>query len=339
MAEAATGWTARKREAATPAWGARPRYAPTDIPLLLWREKWLMLGVFLALFVPLIIAVALLAKPTYPTYASVLVRLGQEYVYEPRAGDAGRGAVPEPDTVIQAETEILGSEALKRRVIAKLGLSRIDPKLGLIYARGDAVAKNKALGQAVRAIEQNLDIVTAPDAPVIRIGFQHKDPDVAAAVLNTLLEEYLVYRRTVLIDPTSPVIEQQRIIFQQRLVDADQAYEDFLVSNRIGDFVAEKASLSQLQAQIEQQKYQTEAQLQERTARLAALNGQLGGVAQEVGIYRDINTAASDKLAQLRVQREDLLSRYKPDARPVREVDIQIAQLERAVAGGRTTTD
>ncbi|HEX2561564.1 GumC family protein [Phenylobacterium sp.] len=329
----------RPRGASAPSWTARPRYAPSDIPVLLWRERWLMAGVFAAIFIPLLLVAALLIKPSYPAYASVLVRLGQEYVYEPRAGDAGRGAVPEPDQLIQAETEILGSEALKRRVIDKIGLDKIDPKLAAKYAKATPAERRKIIGGVVRSFEQNLAIETAPDTPVIRVGFEHKNPELAALMLNTLIEEYLVYRRNVLIDPTSPVIEQQRIIFQQRLADADQAYQDFLVNNRIGDFVAEKASLSQLQAQIEQQKLQTEAQLQERTARLGALQSQLGQVAAEVGLYRDLNTAASDKLAQLRVQREDLLSRYKPDARPVQDVDVQIAQLEQAVAQGRTTTD
>ena len=36
------------------------------------------------------------------------------------------------------------------------------------------------------------------------------------------------------------------------LAEADAALNNFLTTNQIGDFVAEKASLSQLQAQIEQ---------------------------------------------------------------------------------------
>ncbi|MET0294817.1 MAG: lipopolysaccharide biosynthesis protein [Phenylobacterium sp.] len=298
-----------------------------------------MIVIFLAIAIPGVLGAWLLIKPTYPTYASVLVRLGQEYVYEPRSGDAGRGAVPEPDTLIQAELEILGSETLKRRVIDKLGLAFIDPKAADAYKGADTAKRQQIIGAVVRGIEQNLQIATTPDAPVIRLGFQHPNPKVAAKVLNTLLEEYLQYRRTVLIDPTSPIIEQQRIAFQRRLADADEAYEDFLTSNRIGDFVAEKASLSQLQAQIEQQKYQTEAQLQERIARQAALDAQLRQLSPEVGLYRDLNPAGNDKLVQLKVQREDLLSRYRPDAKPVQELDIQIGQMERAIAAGRTAGD
>jgi len=44
-------------------------------------------------------------------------------------------------------------------------------------------------------------------------------------------------------------------------------------------------------------------------------------------------------LAALRVQREDLLSRYRVDSRPIQDLDTQIAQLEAGMAAGRTRTE
>ena len=329
-------WTAATQDGGPGfAWAGRPRYALSDFPVLLWRERYLMAAIFLILFV-LGVAAALTMKTSYEAYSSVLVRLGQEYVYEPRAGDAGRGAVLDSDAVIQSEIEILGAAPLKLRVIERLGLSRTYPDLAEKYAKATPAEKKTIMSMAIRAIEQNLKIETAPDTPIVRIGFSHKDPQAAALILNTLLEEYLIYRRTVLVDPSAPALEQQRQLFETRLADADAAYEEFLTSNRIGDFVAEKASLSQLQAQIEQQKYQTDAQLQDRIGRLASLNAQLGQVSREVGIYRDISSAPGEKLVGLKVQREELLSRYRADARPVQELDAQIAQLEAGMAAGRT---
>lgn len=336
---AAGAWTSRSSDPPPgAAWASRPRYALSDVVALLWRERLLMIGVFLVLFV-LGMAAAFGMKTTYPAYASVLVRLGQEYVYEPRTGDAGRGAIPDSDQLIQSETEILGSAQLKQKVIERLGISKIYPELGKKYATAKPDQQREIADAALRAMESNLNIATAPDTPIIRVGFEHEDAKTAALVLNTLLEEYLIYRRGILADTTSPVLEQQRLAFESRLVAADAAYEDFLNNNRIGDFATEKASLSQLQAQIEQQKYVVEAQLQDRVGRLAALERQFAQVAPEVGLYRDVNPAGADKLVELKVQREDLLSRYRSDARPVQELDAQIAHLERAIADGRTRGD
>ena len=315
-----------------------PRYDLSDYVTRLAREKWLILFVFLVISA-LGIAAATRMKTLYPVYSSVLVRLGQEYVYEPRAGDAGRGAVPDSDQVIQSETEILGSAQLKQRVITRLGLARINPKLAEKYAASDASEKKRVLADAVQDMERNTKIETAPDTPIIKLSFKAEDPEVAALVLNTLLEEYLVYRRGVLGDTSGPALAEQRAQLEKRLDQADRAFQDFLAVNQIGDFAAEKANLAQLSAQVQQQKYQAEAQLQERVARLANLSSQMGGITKEVGLYRDFSGAASDKLAALRVQREDLLSRYKNDARPVQEVESQIAQLEAGLASGRTRTE
>lgn len=331
-------WTSTQQGETQAAGPARVRYDLRDLPALLWRERGLMLTVFIVVAaIGLILAVSM--PKLYRPNASLLVRLGQEYVYEPRTGDAGRGAVPDADSVIQAETEILQSAHLKQRVLDRLGLAYVYPDLAKVYAAGGASGQQKAIASAVHAMGAHLKIQTAPDTPIIKLSFGHPDAAVAAKVLNTLLEEYLVYRRDVLAEGASPALEAQRRSFERRLQQADDAYEQFLDANRIGDFVAEKASLTQLQSQIEQQKFQNLAQLQDRQGRLAMLDRQLGQAPAEVVLSRDQNNAGSDRLMALRVQREDLLSRYRPDATPVKELDAQIAQLEIGVAAGRTVGD
>lgn len=263
------------------------RYALSDLPALLWRERRLMLAVFLTLSVLGMVA-ALTLKTRYEAYSSVLVRLGQEYVYEPRVGDAGRGTSLDSGRMVQSELEILGAAPLKLRVIERLGLAQTYPDLARAYAKAATPAEKTAvMGRAVRAIEQGLAIETAPNTPIVRVRFSHQDPKAAALILNTLLEEYLIFRRAVLIDPGSPALEQQRQVFEARLADAEAAYEAFLTDNRIGDFAAEKASVPQLQAGVEQQRLQTDAQLQARLGRLASLSAQLDQAPREVVIYRD----------------------------------------------------
>ena len=319
-------------------WATRPRYALSDFATLLWRERFVMLAVFL-LISAVGIGFALTLHKTYPAQASVLVRLGQEYVYQPRAGDAGRGAVPELNQVIQSESEILGSDALKDRVIARLGFSRLFPTQAARFAAATPDQRSTMLGQARVALGRSLSIGNAPDSSVIRVGYQDRAPATSALVLNTLLDEYMAYRRTVLGGPNIQAVGEQRDQFERRLAEADAALNTFLTSNQIGDFVAEKASLSQLQAQIEQQQYQAQTQLHEREGRLATLGAQMRSVSPEIGLYRDANPALETRLTELRVQREGLLSRYRPDAQPVRDLDIQIAQLESAQAAGRAQGD
>jgi uncharacterized protein involved in exopolysaccharide biosynthesis len=318
-------------------WRMRPRYAPSDFVTLLWRERVLMLVIFLVIVI-VGAGYAMTLKTLYPAQSSLLVRLGPEYVYTPRVGDAARGAVPEGDAVMQSEVEILSSAQLKERVIQHIGLEKLFPGIGKGYDHASADQQRLMMGKAILAMEKGLKVGAAPGTPVVRLTYEHPDPVLAARVLNTLLDEYLIYRRSILLDPTAP-LEEQRKAFEARLAQADEAYESFLGSNNIGDFEAEKTSLSQLQASLEQQKYTADSQLKERQGRLAALEAQLGGVNPEIGLYRDVDHTAQDKLQDLRMQRENLLSRYKPDAAPVRDMDAQIANLSRAIGEGGMVGD
>ncbi|HYE45950.1 MAG TPA: GumC family protein [Caulobacter sp.] len=332
---AASTWTMVPADPPARDWVGRPRYAPSDFVTLLWREKGLMLGVFLLIFL-IGLGFAFTLKKSYTAGSSVLVQLGQEYVYEPRAGDAARGAVPDVDALVASETEILQSAQLRERTLRKLGLSTIYPKAGAAYDAAPPAEKPLIMAKAVQTMGESMNVAATPTNPVVRVTFEHEDPVIAARTLNAFLEEYLVYRRTVLIQPASPVLERQRVLFEERLSEADSAYQEFLVSNNLGDFAATKTSLTQLIGQLEGQKYTIEAELQQRQGRLASLESQLAQVAPEIGLFRDANTTDSNKLAELKLQREDLLSRYKPGSIEVQNVDAKIRQLEAGMAGGRT---
>ena len=125
----------------------------------------------------------------------------------------------------------------------------------------------------------------------------------------------------------------------RRLDKADAAYQDFLATNDIGDFAAQKTAATQLIGQIEAQRYAAEITLQDRRARLVVLDGQLAQISPEVGLYRDVDATATTRLAALRLQREEALAAYFPDTDTVKEIEARISQLEAGIATGRTTTD
>ena len=314
-------------------WASRPRYAFEDFVTLLWRDRFLMLGVFLGVFL-IGAAAALLLKTHYPAQSSILVRLGSEYVYEPTVGDAARGAIPTTDQLIQSEVEILSSADLKRRVIQTLGMGRVFPGRADAYLHAPPDKRQLIMDQAIAAMASNLKVDTGPDTPVVRLTYTDTDPDRAALVLNTLLDQYLIYRGTVLQDGSQPYLDQQLAVFQQRLAATDAAYQAFLAANAIDDFDAEKASLNGLQTSLTDESYRVQERLKEIDGRLGEMGRQAGRISPVIDLYHDTNPATSDKLLQLQIDRQDLLSRYKPDAQPVRDADEKIARLQALVAQG-----
>ena len=311
------------------AWASRPRYGLDDMATLLWRQRLMIIIVFAVIFA--IGALLALGMPrTYTAYSSVLVQLSQDYVYEPRAGDAARGAIPETTDVVQAEAAILGSAALHQRVVSQMGADAI---LG-DDARGSVEERDRA---AALAISRNLEIGTAPDTGVVQLSYKHENPQSAAAILNQIVATYMEYRREVFRDTTTPLLAQQRDAIERQLESADAAYNQFLASNDIGDFATARTAVTTSYTTLYTEKLSIEAQLRQADARLAALRQSLATIPAEIPLQQDLNLSAQDRLLTLRSDRENLLSRYQADAQPVRDIDAQIAQLEAFVNSGTAT--
>ncbi|HYE42765.1 MAG TPA: Wzz/FepE/Etk N-terminal domain-containing protein, partial [Caulobacteraceae bacterium] len=205
----------------------RVRYSMEDTARLLWREKGLMILVFVVLLALGALAALTLPK-TYTASSRLLVQLGQEYVYQPRAGDAGRGVTPTIEDVVLSELEILQSNELKRRVVKDVGLSVVDPKLAQAFATAGAAQKAQIEAKAVRIISGGLGVHAPPKTGAVRLTFEHKDPESSALILNSLVSQYLLYRKEVFGDRTSPAVSAQRAAFEDRLREADGEYQTFL---------------------------------------------------------------------------------------------------------------
>ncbi|WP_428155671.1 GumC family protein [Brevundimonas sp.] len=304
---------------------ARPRYGVLDVIGLLFRELLLMIVVFVVILA-LGFAAAMTLKKSYTATGSVFAGVGQEYVYQPRVGTAERGQAPQGDEVANSEAAILGSGAVRQKVVEALGPAAI---LGEAPKGGP----QKAEASARRVIGTSLDIATAPGSAVIRLSYKADDPERAARVLNTIIEQYLVYRREVFQDKT-PAIASQRVAFEDELGNADRAYENFLMSNDIGDFAAAKATLAATYQTIFTDRMSTQSLLNQTAQRLNTLVAQQAGTPAEVALQQDLNISAQDQVLQLRTEREQLLSRYQPDAQPVKDIEARIGQLQAYVATG-----
>lgn len=316
-------------------WSLRPRYTGADFLALLWRERWLILAVFLVLF-GLGAALAWRMDKSYTARSSLLVRLGQEYVYQPRAGaDPQSTTAADINEVIQSEREILTSPGLRVRTIERLGYPRVFPEKAARWRAASPARRRVLIAEGAEAIGKGMGAETAPDRNTIGVTYKAKSPERAAMVLNTLLNEYLTYRRQVFSDVTLPAVTRQREAFENELAQTEAEYQRFLMDNGIGDFEAERASLNTLYTTLNDTRYRNQAQLSQVRGRLGGQAAALSGVQPEVSLYRDVNDTGRERLVALRLQREDLLTRYRPEAGPVREIERQIAQYEAAVAAGK----
>ena len=312
---------------AQPAQARQPQFIITELPARLWRELGLMALVFFVLF-GIGAYIAFQLPKSYTANASLLMQLGQDYVYIPRAGDAGRGAVPSIDLVVQSEVEILQSNDLKQRVVDKLGYEVILPRDHKLWNPRTPSQKLKSDQAATKVLTTGLEVGTTPDLGVVRLGFKHQKAQTAALILNSLIGEYQKYRLEVLSDRLGPGLEKEKLNFDARLAETDLAYQSFLRQNGVADFVTAKAAFSKLYDLALAENYTIDETLAQNQGKLAAVTQRLKSLSPEMSLQRDLDLSIPTKILALRQQRQDLLSRYLPSAPPVTDIDAQIASLQ-----------
>jgi uncharacterized protein involved in exopolysaccharide biosynthesis len=308
-------------------WADAPRLSLADFAAMLWTERALVIAVGGAICALGLLA-ALAAPKTYTARTELLVRMGQEYVYQPMASDgAGAGATPDMQAVVNAEMRLLGSGAVIRGAIGSVGLATLYPEIAAA-AGSDA----RKLAAAERAFAQYLTIETAPQTPSIGLSFEHRDPEISARALNALVAQYLEHRREVLVGGEFEALSQQSTDLAGRAAQSSGALAAFLTEHAIGDFDSELTALAARAGDIETQLLDAQARRREAEARAASLRQRYQAEPEQIELYQESD--ARRDLVEAQMQRERLLSAYQPDALPVREVDRRIAQLEAFLAGG-----
>ncbi len=308
------------------AWADVPRVSLADLVAMLWAERMLVLSVGAAICALGLVA-ALVAPRAYTARTELLVRMGDEYVYQPMGGGAGAGATPDMQAVVNAEMRLIGSGAVVRRAIEAVGIATLYPDI----ARAPG-SDARRIAAAERAFAQNLTVETAPQTPAIGLSFEHRNPEVAAQALNSLVAQYLEHRRDVLVGGEFEALSQETQDLSSRSAEASAALSAFLTEHQIGDFESELAALAARSGDIETQLLDAQARRREAEARAGALRSQFNAEPAQIELYTESD--ARRDLVAAQMEREQMLSRYQPDALPVREVDRRIAQLEQFLAGG-----
>ncbi|PHR57764.1 MAG: hypothetical protein COA47_11345 [Robiginitomaculum sp.] len=302
-----------------------------DLIGLLWRQLPIMLIVFIAIFsIGLMGAMSL--KKEYTAQGRILVQYGEEYIYNPVIGSAGQGTAYTTDQMIQAEVGFFTAAILKERVLEKLGLRQIFPKLAIEFDNR-ASSQAQATGKAVRDMNKNLGAYTAPNQPLISVSYKNSNPEVSALVLNAIIDEYMVYRREILLDSSTERYGNERKTTEVKLTEVNTELALFLNANSIGDFEAERVAAGVRYAALSDQLLAAKARSREIDAGIRAREDRLVTIPKEILQYTD--DSSSGELAALQIEREQLLARYKPASKPVQAIDASISRLRKFIADGK----
>src|SRR5688572_16332656 len=299
-----------------------------EILTILFKHKFKIVAGFLATFLTVAIGTFLLPR-IYESSSSLLIKFGREYVYRPEVGEKPTN-IPRTEMVgiIHAETQIITSKDLIDRVISHVGLKQIYPDLA-------AAKESTAIQEAARnRFMANLNVQGLEDSGVIRIGFQHQDPKVAARVVSVVVEKFKDKHLETFIDAkTSSFLEAKTAEYAKRLQAAEQKLEKLKLQHSTYDLDEQRKLLLQQRAQLDSAYKSSQDMIAEYGKKLGALNGQVAGVTEsargytESDRYRVLDEGKS-KLLELQLQEQQLLKKYTETSQNVVQIRNEIKTVQ-----------
>lgn len=234
-----------------------------DILYVVFRHRWKILSIS-----ALGIVVALILPYVHPIPYQSEAKLYIRYVLETRAPtqtseNDGRIRSPDArgDSIINTELEILTSRDLAEQVAVAIGPEKLLGKGHL--SNPDAAAF---------IVQRGISTDVPKDSCVVRLMFQHKDPEIVQPVLSQLINSYFKKHAEIhAVGAFDDFLTQETDQLRSRLAQTEEALREAKTHAGITSLEETKKSYGQQMGQIQQQLLETEAELAERRAAVQEL--------------------------------------------------------------------
>jgi len=325
--------------------GRGVQYSLRDFLTILFKRYRLILA-FAFTVVTVVILISMLMPRSYAVTATLLVNKMRAEVPIAQKEVAQRiGRVSDQD--LNTEIEMLKSRRLIEETANALGVQG-QPKSKAGWVTRVKGSVRRVLGESsqlspvdamVVQLLQDLRVSVVRRSNLIRIEYVSQDPVWATRVVSTLTEKYLERRVKVFRGPdTVPFFEGQMREAEQRLTQYENAIKEFAEESSItvlkgplgeDSLSAQKALMMARRAELEGALADAQVQMLEQSREVATIRAQMASEPEKL----EASTAPAavmieEALATLRLRRDELLQDFRPDSRPVRDIDAQIKMAE-----------
>ncbi len=285
---------------------------------ILVRRKGTILFVFL-LVTGIVAAGAVTAPPNFKAESSLLVRIGREYIYRPEVGRTESSRIPSLSEMVNSEVEILSSRDLAEQVVEELGVETLYPELLELEPEPLVAAE-----RAVLRFRGSVHVRGVLESSVIKVSFEHTDPQIAADSVNLLVERFKDKHVEVFGEVHSTFLDDQLSRRSEELAKAEDALASFKQNEGVFDLGAQRNLLLGQRDRLEDTLRQCSISIQELENRLKNLDGEGEKPASlpAPGLRGALLTKLQDLDRELRTL--DLA----PPSRTVEEASYRLLQLE-----------
>jgi uncharacterized protein involved in exopolysaccharide biosynthesis len=306
------------RTATDPSAPSRGQLDLFDVIALAWSERGFIILVFAILFAAGATASVMLLKPSYQAHLPLIVMLEDN----PAPATAGLGGAFMLDQIMQSESELLNSEAVRRRALATIGPSAVLDESGLPNAEP----------LALRAMRDGFTVSRAPNATVLTASYKAASAETSARVLNAIVDAYLIFREDVLVEVGFEGLVERRRAADLALVQTQDNLDEFLVTNNLVSFTADQAAAEASVATLQDRLRSARVDRDAAAAGVTALGARINNVPAQIELYTE--NGVTSTLLDLRAERARLLSRYQPTAPAVVAIDREISAMTDFIATG-----
>jgi uncharacterized protein involved in exopolysaccharide biosynthesis len=315
-----------------------------DILNVLFKHQRKIVATFL-LIVGGVALYTFLSTPLYEATASLLIKVGREYVYRPEVGEEKPQLQLNREDLVNSELEILTSRDLAAVVIDRVGIDNIypgldkpPPLLSLATLRGfidsaiawyegrpQQTAENSKMERATRIFIGSLKVEAIPKSNVVKVQFRHPDPDMASQTVNTLVDSYKAKRLEVFSGPKSSFLDEQMEYYRSQLREAEQKYENFRQKYGVFSLDQQRSLLLSQRNAIDTELKATQNRVEEARKRLSSLTEQQKRISEMVPLGTDSERVpviddARSRLLALQLKEQELVAKYRDESQVVQNV-------------------
>src|SRR6266849_5028960 len=286
--------------------------------------------------------VTLLLPNNYESRMKILVK--NQRVDVAITPEATAGAPPIESEVsesqINSEIELLTSRDLLTQVVTESGLAKFETSW-----LGPPAPEAVRVETATTRLSKDLAIGAVKKANIISISYSAGSPELAASVLRKLSDLYFE-KHLKLHHPTgaSDFFKDKADEYEAQLKQAENRLTDFQQSNNLVVLSQQKDLTLQKTAEAKAKLLESEAAYNEATNHIKRVEQQLAATSRRVTTQSRTlpNQYSAERLntmmVELQNRRTQLLTKFRPDDRSVREVDEQSLTTREALAKAEQKT-
>ena len=305
--------------------GNKSNYSLRDTLAVIFRQKWLIALVFVSVIL-IVASITWLLPNKYESRMKLLVKNSRaEIIVSPEQAGNMTLTSEVSEAQINSEIELIQSQDLFEAVARKTALTKQ-------YLDGSETESPVAIEKAVRQLEKDLNIIPVKKSNIIDIHYSSYSPQQSVSVLRCLAELYLERHLQVhRVMGTDEFFKSQAAAYQQRLMQAELALADFEAKNNIVSLPVQKEMGLKQVIDSETDLQATDTSGRETAQRIEKIEQQIGMF--DARIFTQRRTLPhqysiermNTMLVELRHKRTQLLTRFQPEDRLIKEIDQQIA--------------